>query len=64
MLVKYCCLKRDFSPCREQGRIIHVFASVVGQVEVGSQAFPSGLEMCDFMLGLPKHQFLGKALSL
>lgn len=62
MLLKYCCLKRDFSPCREQGRIILVFAPVVEQVD--SQTFSSGLEMCGFMLGICKHRFLGEAPSL
>lgn len=63
MLLKYCCLKRDFSPCREEGKIVHVLASVVEQVEMGSQAFSSGLEMCGFLLGLCKYQFLGEAPS-
>lgn len=64
LLLKYCCLKRDFWPCREQGRAIHEFASVVEQVEMGSQAFPSVLEMCGYLLGPFKHQFLGEVPSL
>ena len=39
MFVKYCCLKRNFSPCREQGRITHVFAYVVTGGGAGGDGF-------------------------